>query len=218
MTEDRRVLVHSCYCIVQDQPESALVPDVNYVSADAAPVGSSEAWFHVLPFKCKCRKRISFHEAEEQMQVGRARPIIRYTAKARINTVLDHENFSRGSYGGTPMVWMPIVRAQTPRVDLITSIDIERAFCCDCRREPGQKLWKKFHSKDCSGRRHSRYIDEVHQIYLDNRAELIVPFSPDPFEGRVLFINFEEGPRPSKGRDVSPAEWAEIQGRLDDSD
>ena len=213
MTEERRVLVHSCYCVVQDRPASALVPDVNYVSSSAAPVGSSEEWFHVLPFKCKCRKRISFSEAEEQMQIGRARPIIRFTAKALINTVLDHEKFSHGTYGGTPMVWMPIVRAQTPRVDLITSIDIERAFCCDCQREPGQKLWKR-HGKNCSGRKHSQYIDEIHQIYLDNRAALIVPFSPDPFEGRALFINFGEAPRPSKGRNVSLEEKAEIDGRL----
>ncbi len=71
-------------------------------------------------------------------------------------------------------VWMSQER-QVPRVDLISAADIDRAYVHDIQS-----------SID--------YIEEVHAMYMENRAKLIVPFREDPTEGRLLF------PFPNEGR------------------
>ena len=228
------VLVHSCHPTVgqQDKPASMLESNINYIVAPAK-VNSTEPWYHVLPAKCKCRKRISFYEADEFLECGVAQPIVRYTNSGIIDTLRDHK-LNRGTYGATAMVWMPVVKAQTPRVDLISAPDMERAFCCDCeckcecpRRAPDKGRihtqaclsarrthFRRVHSEKCTGRKFKSYIEEVHQIYLEGRAELIVPERPDPFAGRALFILFGQAKSPSVGRTISAAEWASIKSRL----
>lgn len=222
MPIDRSVLVHSCYCTVRDKPFSALVSEMNYVPTELGKVGSTENWYHVLPPKCKCRRRVTLNEAVEWLEVGDAQPVVRYTTGGILDTVRDSKWAHRdGTYGGTPMIWMPIVRTQTPRVDLVTPADMERAVCCTCpRRTPP---FQKYHGKDCSGRRFQDYIEEIHEIYRQGRLAITID---EPglrnendelgewFDGRVLFIKFNEPARPSLGRDVTPEEWNEIQTRI----
>lgn len=64
-------------------------------------------------------------------------------------------------------IWMAQQR-QVPRVDLISKADIERAYVDQAQN-----------SVD--------YIEEVHTMFMENRAKMIVPFKPDPWEGRTLF-------------------------------
>lgn len=79
--------------------------------------------------------------------------------------VLEADNFA---------IWMAQER-QVPRVDLISAADIDRAYVHEIQS-----------SID--------YIEEVHRMYMENRAKLIVPFREDPTEGRLLF------PFPNEGR------------------
>lgn len=64
-------------------------------------------------------------------------------------------------------IWLPQQR-QVPRIDLISQADIERAY---------------IESRPDS----IEYIEEVHKLFMENRAKLIVPFRPDPTEGRLIF-------------------------------
>lgn len=64
-------------------------------------------------------------------------------------------------------VWLPQQR-QVPRIDLISMADIERAYV-ECKPDSIE------------------YIEEVHKLFMENRAKLIVPFVPDPTEGRLIF-------------------------------
>lgn len=74
-------------------------------------------------------------------------------------------------------VWQPQQR-QVPRIDLITMADIERAY-----------IDKKKESIE--------YIEEVHQMHMEERAKMIVPFRPtDPWGN----------------------EWTDIQGFKDRAD
>lgn len=215
--DDDKVIVHSCQCRGQrDQPESALVKEVNYLRFMAPErkvvqpweTEVREIWCRPLPPKCKCRKRMSRSEANKYVDSGRALLVYRFKDSHLVNT-LDSRY-----YRGRPLIWMPVERGKTPRVDLITSADIERAAICSCKRMPGMRL---VHAEKCVAKKYIEYIEEVHQIYLDNRAALIVPFIPDEYEGfagRVLLISFGEGQRPSLGRDVSPVEMAHIKERF----
>jgi hypothetical protein len=64
-------------------------------------------------------------------------------------------------------IWMA-QQVMVPRVDLISKADVERAYL------DGQQA-------------SIEYIELVHELYMQNRAKLIVPFRPDPWEGRTLF-------------------------------
>ena len=194
------VIVHSCHCKVKDLPDTALVKEVNYLRTKAPSRAVTQkwdpevvVWCRPLPVKCKCRKRIPRAEANEYVEIGRAQLVYRFKDGALINTLDSRE------YGGPPLIWMPVERGKTPRVDLITAADIERAYVDGLQK-------------------YVNYIQMVHQLYLDNRAALMVPFIPDPFEGRPWFTTGSacsdgrtEG---GHGRDVSPAEMAYIKGKL----
>lgn len=65
-------------------------------------------------------------------------------------------------------IWKPVVREKVPRIDLITRPDIERAYIDE-------------------NKEYIQYIEDVHEMAMEFRASLIVPFQPDPFEGRLLF-------------------------------
>jgi len=114
----------------------------------------------MLPDRCRCRKWIKLFDADQQIQMGSAFRILR---KKRGALTADERE-----------IWMPIIRLSSelprvPRIDLITSTDIERAYVYD---------QQKFID----------HIERVHKMYMEERAKLIVPWIPDPFEGRALFI------------------------------
>lgn len=67
-------------------------------------------------------------------------------------------------------VWMP-QQARVARVDMISKADIERAYLSDTSQ----------------AKEHIEYIEDIHMMIMENRAKLIVPFKPDPTDGRLLF-------------------------------
>jgi hypothetical protein len=67
-------------------------------------------------------------------------------------------------------IWMA-QQAQVPRIDLISKADIERAYVDDLRES-------------------MQYIEEVHDLFMKNRAELIREYSldwVDPTKDELLF-------------------------------
>ena len=193
----KSVIVHSCNCRVADTPTSLLVPNVNYLTV-------GDGWYRPLPSKCKCRKMITYSDADDYVRAGKALVVSRFKEGRLIETI------DRGAYGGVPMVWMPQERTKTPRVDLPGKADIERAFI--------DKLDK-----------YIELIDLNHEFALESRRLMFygivlengkyksgVPISvSDPFEGRVLFIDFNQAPSASTGRTVPSEEWEGIRKRLD---
>jgi len=193
----KSVIVHSCNCRTADTPSSLLVPNVNYLTV-------GDGWYRPLPPKCKCRKKITYSDADDYVHAGKALVVSRFKEGRLVETI------DRGAYGGVPMVWMPQERTKTPRVDLPGKADIERAFI--------DKLDK-----------YIELIDLNHEFALESRRLMFYgivlekgeyksgsPMSvADPFEGRVLFIDFNQQPSASTGRTVSEKEWTTIEERLD---
>lgn len=126
--------------------------------------------FRLLPHKCSCRKSVTTYEARQLVETGQAEPIYRFK-RGR----MEPEIFT---------IWMA-QQSQVPRIDLISKADIERAYTSD---DPEV------------ARAAMEYIEEVHMLYMENRAKLIVPFREDLTEGRLLFC-FSDDYRTTGGHD-----------------
>lgn len=153
-----------------------------------------------LPKTCRCRKYISYYDADTAVANGKAMRIFKLLA--------------RGVVKDEKRVWMPIVRERVPRVDLISRPDIERAYVGSDRKSPFyvynrdlkrfiriqnppegmskaewlEKMKEEVNFERRIRRQYSDYIENVHKMHMDFRSKLIVPFKPDPFEGRCLFF------------------------------
>lgn len=112
-------------------------------------VSNDNKIFRLLPNKCSCRKQATRYEAEQLIETGRAEPIWKY--KDRRMQIDDN------------CIWMA-QQVKVPRIDLISKADIERAYTSD--------------NPDVSEAA-MEYIEEVHQMYMENRAKLIVPFKEE---------------------------------------
>lgn len=149
---DRKVKVHSCLgeiCLL-----SNLNPDRKYYSDDP-----NFKFFRAIPVKCRCKKEISQEKSKQFIEIGKAFPVY----KPKLGKELNHTRIDRFQ------IVMPLDRSQTPRVDLITKADIERAYV------DGQQ-------------RYQEHIEEVHKMIMKERAKLILDhFIEDPCEGRLLF-------------------------------
>ena len=156
---DKSVVVHHCFLGIQIS-EELLLPDRRYIY-----IGDPEKikQYRMLPNKCRCRKHISVPEAEAAWANGSAEDV--YKKKdGRVIPVRDERGYPT-------MIWCRFwtdAKAKIARIDMITKADIERAYISLV--EESQTL-----------------IEEVHKMQLQARAALVVPFRPDPFEGRVLF-------------------------------
>lgn len=150
------VKVHSCYARTEIRDVKYLQQNRLYYSDD--PKFRS---FRALPKKCSCKLIVESEIAEIFVEQGKA--FLLYRPHKNKLIVRDDPD----SIDCTQIV-MPVTRSKTPRVDLITSADIERAYV------DGQQRYKKL-------------IDAIHEMIMEERARLIVPFRPDPWEGRVLF-------------------------------
>jgi hypothetical protein len=117
-------------------------------------IGQEMKWFRSIPEKCNCKLLLSTNKAQEFIDQGKA--IFIYGIK-RHKLYIDETQ-----------ILLPVEKRQTPRVDLITKADIERAYC--------DKIPK-----------YIEYIEMVHEMIMIERAKLIVPFREDPTEGRLLF-------------------------------
>ena len=148
------VRVHSCRKHTELRGIDYLTPGRFYYSDDP-----KFAYFKAIPETCNCRKYVSLEKAD--ILVARGTAIVVY--KPRANKALDAKNDV-----DITQVIMVVNRSQTPRVDLITRSDIERAYC-DGRQD------------------YIDYIEEIHGMIMNERAKWMAPFQEDPCDGRLLF-------------------------------
>lgn len=195
----KSVLVHSCELEPTVQPEPSLVEGKKYVlldqdpdDFDPVPLEDNSRSYFVLKPKCKCRQLVTFSNSEDLLGVGGAKAIWRLNPKKKrlelyqVEKPLFEERTVDGKKTVTRIATMletHIWRAQqvkVPRVDLISKPDIERAYLED--------------PKSAIAKRYKRYIEEVHQMFMDNRAKLFIPFVEEeeqirknPAQGRSLW-------------------------------
>lgn len=157
-----------------------------------------------LPKTCRCRRFITMYAADEIVANGKAMRTFKLLARGLVKD----EN----------QVWMPVITPRVPRVDLISRADIERAFIGSTRKSKhyqynsktqrfevirtipegttlGEWLLRAEEEVQFERRirnQYRQYIDQCHEVTMDARAKLIVPFRPDPFEGRTLFSFFKD--------------------------
>ena len=129
-------------------------------------------YFKQLPHSCSCKKRITIGFAQELINTGRAEPVYKLKRGRMEPDVL--------------AIWMAQQR-QVPRIDLISRPDIERAYLSD---DPEVAEAAQF------------MIEEIHRMHIENRRKLIVPFKPDPQEGRLIFC-FAADYRTKGGHDAT---------------
>jgi len=103
-----------------------------------------------------------------------------------------------GKPTGTTLIETHIWRAQqtkVPRIDLVSQADIERAYSNPLVVWAVESIlhgrrdfpFETIEDNPATAKIYSRYIDEIHNLFMKNRAELIVPFRDDPTDGRLLF-------------------------------
>ena len=194
----RNVKIHSCRIRPEGIPRDLLVPGERYIGELNKNI-ENQSWCYSLPKSCRCRKFASSREVTEAVAVGQAVWIL----KLKKGAVIPDEN----------QAWMAIERVKVPRVDLVSRADIERSVIGSERKSRHfmynrilQKYvrvnvipegltkaeWDKealdeikFEKRIKS--QYSLYIELIHDLYMDNRKKLIVPFREDPFKGRTLF-------------------------------
>ena len=158
----------------------------------------AQIWYAPLPKRCRCRWFITLHQADDLVGNGEALWVL----KTENGALVQDET----------QIYMPR-RVRVPRVDLISRADIERAYIGSenkCRHHVYNPIKKKFvvkqtipenmtkqqwledAEKEIQHERRIRkqyrvYIEECHKVTMDERAKLIRPFQPDPFEGRTIF-------------------------------
>jgi len=154
MTVDKGVKVHTCRNNCEFRDIERLSPGRFYYSDD--PKFKS---FKALPEKCSCKKSVTLEKAETLVARGQA--LLVYKPK-------EHKPLHEANDIDISQIVMVVNRSQTPRVDLVTRSDVERAYI-DGRQD------------------YIQYIEEIHLMIETERAKLIVPFKPDLLEGRLLF-------------------------------
>ena len=154
MSVDKGVKVHTCHNHTE-------LRNIEYLSVGRLYYTDDPKFksFKALPEKCACKKMATIEKAE--IYVARGQALLVY--KPREHKILHEVNDIEVS-----QIVMVVNRSQTPRVDLITKSDVERAYI-DRRQD------------------YIQYIEEVHAMIESERAKLIVPFRPDGLEGRLLF-------------------------------
>lgn len=161
---EKTVVVHHCFRGRQISEEFVLSSDTEirrYVFVGETKEGVKQ--YRPLPGKCRCRKLVSGQEAQASWANGSAEEVYK-KKEGKVIPVRDDRGYPT-------MIWCKFwtdAKAKIARIDMITRADIERAYI-DLQKE----------SQDL--------IEETHKMQMLARAALIVPFRPDPFEGRVLF-------------------------------
>lgn len=199
----KSILVHSCRIMPDGRTRDLLISGERYISELGVPLAQQE-WYYPLPDKCKCRLHISVAEATEY--VGRAWAVWILKFRRKKGELILND-------GAITELWMPVNRERVPRVDLISRADIERATIGSERSsdhyrwnavakkfevidEVPEGMTKKEWIEDAKKeikfekrirKQYSAYINECHEVAMNARAALMVPFRPDPFEGRTIF-------------------------------
>jgi hypothetical protein len=162
------VLVHTCQSAGDDSDAPSkqssyctFIRDIKHLNSKRRYYTTDPKFesFKPVPLKCACRKYITNAQADEYVRVGKA--LVVYHPKG------DH--FVSEKDIDVTQIVMPLDRAQTPRVDMITKTDIERAYVYEYKKD-------------------IKLIEEIHKMILEERAKLIAPFREDPYgPGRLLF-------------------------------
>lgn len=164
------ILLHSCHGKTHIKNVSELLPERRYFTDDV-----KFKFFKALPVKCTCKKWLSKSEADSYLMEGKALVIYR----PGINGVIDDCHIDQKH------IIALASKSQTPRVDLNTKADMERAY-----DDMSQKFYKG--GLECLGeeiQNNSYYvlIEARQEMMLEERAKWIVPEIKDPQEGRLLF-------------------------------
>jgi hypothetical protein len=191
------VLIHSCNLEPWvPVPENELKVGVKYVrdsedppAEELSPVPIGEGYeYYPLPGKCNCRKLAIYTEAKDIKDVGGGKIVW---------TLNIHEQRMEIEH---KCIWKA-QQVKVPRIDLISTADIERAFLPKAKLKnlmlrfnpkPSDKDIEEAYGADNphARKQYQHYIDEIHELYMRNRRELIreVPADwVDPSEGRLLF-------------------------------
>jgi hypothetical protein len=153
--------------------------------------------------RCSCRQLMGYSEAMDLLATGNAKAVWQLNKKhermelfQQEKPVVDKEGKKIGTLLETH-IWRD-QQTKVPRIDLVTQADIERAYLPHAvlknlllRETPKpteDEIEKAFNADNFLGQKqYQRYIEMIHELYMENRAKLIVPFKDDPSEGRLLF-------------------------------
>jgi len=210
------VLVHSCPVEPVVSLKDTLVDGFKYVLDGPDPedlfrhlqVTEGHQYFalKIKPTKhgdvqrCSCRQLIGYAEAMELLQNGNAKAVWELNKKHERMELYQREKpiSQDGKPTGTTLIETHIWRAQqtkVPRIDLVSQADIERAYSNPLVVWAVESIlhgrrdfpFETIEDNPATAKIYSRYIDEIHRMYMENRKELIVPFREDPTGGRLLF-------------------------------
>lgn len=202
-TVNKTVLVHSCHVQPAVIPRDLVVSGDLYVGEMGVHISRQE-YYSPLPKSCRCKRRVSSAEATQFVSYGWAVWILQFRRR-KGEVVLNDEVEKK--------IMMPVVRSRVPRVDLISRADIERAYIGSekktrhfvfnpikqkfvrvqvvpegmTKREWMMEAEEEVKFERRIRKQYQQYIDDCHQVTLDARFALMVPFIPDPFEGRTIF-------------------------------
>jgi hypothetical protein len=200
--KDRSIRVHSCHVNkTTGRPRDLLESGKQYIGELGKGMEDSQLYYELLS-GCRCRRRISSVEATAAVANGEAIWLLKVKKQAVIPS---------------NMLWMPVERVRVPRVDMVSRADMERAYTGSERPSKHWKFdkelqkyvkvpapegvskedWEKDAQEEIKfeqriQKQNSEYIESVHQLYLDFRKKLFRKFTPDPFEGRSLFLDFSD--------------------------
>lgn len=163
----RNIKLHSCRMSSDQVVRAALVPGQNYVAVEP---GSLPQWFFALPPKCGCKKWLSPFEADEMHATGYVESVWRGGTRG------PHTIDSEVSFTGKAL--------RTPRSAAIEQEHIVEAYVYE-NAEAAERI-EAYGLSTLWARIKCNKFDKTDLSYT-RRA-----FRPDPFDGRVILINFDD--------------------------
>jgi hypothetical protein len=134
VSEEKNIIWHTCRASARLYKKTEFEPGKRYF-----PVGSEfdeEGDFRALSDECVCRKKITLTEARDFVTRGKAQYLCKTKGRRTRRTVLlnfvDRASGSALYTGAKPKSNQPgivvhVERGQTPRIDMITAADVQRA-------------------------------------------------------------------------------------------
>lgn len=150
------VAVHSCRLPFDIKVKNYLVAGERYLSSLEGEKKDGK-YFRLLPSSCDCRMFTTRREAEMLVDTGQAEQIWKMK-RGRMEPEMD-------------LIWKA-QQTKVPRIDLITTTDIEHAYTSDNPEVAAAAMEK---------------IEMIHTMHQEELLKLFVPFRDDPTEGRLLF-------------------------------
>lgn len=184
MSQVEGVKVHTCHNVnTQFRALLYLNPDRLYYTTDP-----KFKVFKALPDRCNCKKRVTDLAADTMLEKGAALPVYK-PSKSEVMT-------KTNGLDRTQIITV-VNRVQTPRVDLITRADVERAYNDLSHPFYDPSNPKCYLHRNPRDAEYMQHIEDVHHMLVQGLLNLMVPFRPDPdemrdaqgrlFAGRLLF-------------------------------